>query len=89
MFARCDFGSIHTTRVLSCYDFYTYINRPASIPHTHTHTHTHTCTQAVALQKLNHPYICGYREFFVIWDQEVLIYATDLKKKNKKKTFLF
>lgn len=27
--------------------------------------------EAVALQQLKHPYICGYREFFVIWDQEV------------------
>ena len=35
------------------------------------HVHVHAPTQAVALQKLNHPYICGYREFFVIWDQEV------------------
>lgn len=35
---------------------------------------THTVTmQAVALQKLSHPYICGYREFFVIWDQEVTV----------------
>lgn len=27
--------------------------------------------QAMALQELQHPYICGYKEFFVTWDQEV------------------
>ena len=34
--------------------------------------------QAVALQNLNHPYICGYREFFVIWEQEVRNICTPL-----------
>ena len=27
--------------------------------------------QALALQKLDHPYVCGYKEFFVMWDKEV------------------
>lgn len=27
--------------------------------------------QACALRELKHPYICGYREFFVEWDKEV------------------
>lgn len=25
----------------------------------------------MALQELQHPYICGYKEFFVTWDKEV------------------
>lgn len=28
-------------------------------------------TQAMALQELQHPYICGYKEFFVTWDKDV------------------
>jgi probable inactive protein kinase-like protein SgK071 len=24
----------------------------------------------MALQQLQHPYICGYKEFFVLWDKE-------------------
>lgn len=27
--------------------------------------------EAMALQELRHPYICGYKEFFVTWDKEV------------------
>ena len=27
--------------------------------------------QAMALQELQHPYVCGYKEFFVKWDKEV------------------
>lgn len=27
--------------------------------------------QAMALQQLQHPYVCGYKEFFVLWDKEV------------------
>lgn len=27
--------------------------------------------QANALQTLQHPYVCGYKEFFVNWDREV------------------
>ena len=27
--------------------------------------------QAMALAELKHPYICGYKEFFVTWDKEV------------------
>ena len=26
----------------------------------------------MALQDLRHPYVCGYKEFFVTWDKEVL-----------------
>ncbi|KAL8600836.1 hypothetical protein ACOMHN_056494 [Nucella lapillus] len=26
--------------------------------------------EALALQKLDHPYVCGYKEFFVMWDKE-------------------
>merc|ERR1711976_105508 len=26
--------------------------------------------EALALQELQHPYVCGYREFFVTWDKE-------------------
>jgi probable inactive protein kinase-like protein SgK071 len=26
--------------------------------------------EAMALQQLQHPYICGYKEFFVLWDKE-------------------
>ncbi len=29
------------------------------------------CVQAVALEQLKHSYICGYKEFFVVWDSEV------------------
>ena len=25
----------------------------------------------MALQDLQHPYICGYKEFFVTWDKQV------------------
>ena len=25
----------------------------------------------MALQDLRHPYICGYKEFFVTWDKQV------------------
>ncbi|XP_067940119.1 serine/threonine kinase-like domain-containing protein STKLD1 [Watersipora subatra] len=27
--------------------------------------------EAMALQELQHPYVCGYKEFFVTWDEEV------------------
>ena len=30
--------------------------------------------QATALQTLQHPYVCGYKEFFVNWDREVIMY---------------
>eukprot|EP00057_Strongylocentrotus_purpuratus_P009299 XP_011663773.1 PREDICTED: serine/threonine kinase-like domain-containing protein STKLD1 [Strongylocentrotus purpuratus] len=26
--------------------------------------------EAMALQELKHPYICGYKDFFVTWDKE-------------------
>ncbi|XP_041369024.1 serine/threonine kinase-like domain-containing protein STKLD1 isoform X2 [Gigantopelta aegis] len=26
--------------------------------------------EALALQKLKHPYVCGYKDFFVMWDKE-------------------
>ncbi|XP_062514884.1 serine/threonine kinase-like domain-containing protein STKLD1 [Corticium candelabrum] len=26
--------------------------------------------EAMALQQLQHPYVCGYKEFFVLWDKE-------------------
>ena len=36
--------------------------------------------QANALQTLQHPYVCGYKEFFVNWDREVIIYIVNLYK---------
>ena len=31
----------------------------------------HILLQAMALQELQHSYVCGYKEFFVTWDKEV------------------
>ena len=33
----------------------------------------------MALQDLRHPYVCGYKEFFVTWDKEVIITKEALK----------
>ena len=30
----------------------------------------------MALQDLQHPYICGYKEFFVTWDKQVANHST-------------